>query len=125
MLKDSDIYPVLLALLNTEKQTARLYAEAQQSSQHNRLKEMFKELEQCSRHHHGIIYDYLQQSPAMEDCQWLKVLLWVEQQNHCLYNSLLNQIFNPSIRQMLKELRDGKMRCITLLQDKLSQWDDH
>lgn len=124
-LKDADISPVLFVLLNNEKETAGIFAEVQKTINDHQLKELLKELEQCARHHHGLIYDYLQQSTTKSNSQWLKSLLWLEQQNHCLYNSLITQISNPSTRQMLKELRDGKMRSITLLQEELSQLDNN
>ena len=125
ILKDADIFPVLFVMLHNEKETAGIFADAQQNLSDNQLKELFKELEQCARHHHGLIYDYLQQNTNKTNCQWLKTLLWLEQQNHCLYNRLLTQISNPSVRQMLRELRDAKMRSITLLQEELSQLDEN
>jgi rubrerythrin len=104
-----------------EKETAAMFSEAAESINDPQIIKLFNDLEQCARSHHGRIFDSLERDTNKKIDHWLKNLLWLEMENHNLYNCLMAQITDPSSRQMFRELRDSKMRSITLLQKELSQ----
>lgn len=117
----SELQVALYIMKSKEKETAAMFAEAAENINDPKIKELFKDLEQCARSHHGRIYDSLGLDTNENLEKWLRNLLWLEMENHNLYNRLMAQITDPSARQMFRELRDSKMRSITLLQEELSQ----
>ncbi|MTI80306.1 MAG: spore coat protein [Firmicutes bacterium] len=48
-------------------------------------------------------------------------MLWIETENHSLYNRLMTYITDPSARQMFQQLREAKMRSITLIQEEIKK----
>lgn len=96
-----------------------MFSEAADTTNEPKLKKLFSELEQCSRKHHARMFDALKKDSDKGDVQWLRNLLWLEMENHSLYNRLMAGIVDPSTRQLFQQLRDAKMRSITLLQEEL------
>jgi hypothetical protein len=52
----------------------------------------------------------------MNDITRLNDMLNVEMMNQSTYNKYMMKIQNPELRQMLTQMRDGKMQQITQLQ---------
>ncbi|MBO8138033.1 MAG: spore coat protein [Desulfotomaculum sp.] len=48
-------------------------------------------------------------------------MLCLEIESHSFYNRMAAQATDPSTRQLFKQLRDSKMRSITLLQEELER----
>ncbi|MEG6616626.1 hypothetical protein V6C27_09390 [Peptococcaceae bacterium 1198_IL3148] len=117
----TELNTALFIMKSKEKETAAMFAEAAKVINDPQIKALFNDLEQCARNHHGRIFDILGSDTNKNLRQWLNNLMWLEMENHNLYNRLMAQITDPSARQMFRELRDSKMRSITLLQKELSQ----
>lgn len=57
----------------------------------------------------------------MNDVILLQDLLQTEMTNESMYNKHMMDIQNPAVRQMLMQLRDGKMQQITQLQQEIQK----
>lgn len=55
----------------------------------------------------------------MNDINRLNDMLHTEMINQSMYNKYMMEIQNPELRQMLTQMRDGKMQQITQLQQEL------
>ena len=55
----------------------------------------------------------------MDELSKLNDIMQTEITNHMSYNKYLLQIQKPELRQMLTQLRDGKMQHITQLQQQI------
>jgi len=56
----------------------------------------------------------------MNDINRLNDMLHTEMMNQSMYNKYMMEIQNPELRQMLTQLRDGKMQQITQLQQQIN-----
>ncbi|NJD03616.1 MAG: DUF2383 domain-containing protein [Ruminiclostridium sp.] len=57
----------------------------------------------------------------MNDINRLNDMLYTEMTNQSMYNSYMMKIQNPELRQMLMQMRDGKMQQITQLQKEIKK----
>jgi hypothetical protein len=55
----------------------------------------------------------------MNDISRLNDMLHTEMMNQSIYNKYLMEIQKPELRQMLTQMRDGKMQQITQLQQEI------
>lgn len=55
----------------------------------------------------------------MNDISRLNDMLHTEMMNQSMYNKYLMEIQKPELRQMLTQMRDGKMQQITQLQQEI------
>lgn len=55
----------------------------------------------------------------MNDINRLNDMLNMEMMNQSMYNKYMMKIQNPELRQMLTQMRDGKMQQITQLQQEI------
>ncbi len=55
----------------------------------------------------------------MNDIDRLNDMLHTEVQNQSLYNKYMMEIQKPELRQLLTQMRDGKMQQITQLQQEI------
>lgn len=55
----------------------------------------------------------------MNDINRLNDMLNMETMNQSMYNKYMMKIQNPELRQMLTQMRDGKMQQITQLQQEI------
>lgn len=55
----------------------------------------------------------------MNDTSKLNDVLHTEMMNQSMYNKYMMEIQNPELRQMLTQMRDGKMQQITQLQQEI------
>lgn len=55
----------------------------------------------------------------MDNISMLNDVLHTEMMNQMQYNKYMMDIQNPEIRQMLMQMRDGKMQQITQLQQEI------
>ena len=55
----------------------------------------------------------------MDNLSMLNDVLHTEMMNQMQYNKYMMDIQNPEIRQMLMQMRDGKMQQITQLQQEI------
>lgn len=55
----------------------------------------------------------------MNDINRLNDMLHTEMINQSMYNKYMMEIQNPELRQMLTQMRDGKMQQITQLQREI------
>ncbi len=116
---EMEIQTALYLMMVREREAAYVYAEAAEEINDPRLKKIFKELEQCARHYHGRLYDCLDEISRNKKRRWLANALGIELTNQNLYNELMVQITDLPTREMMRQLRDAKMRTITLLQEEL------
>ena len=56
----------------------------------------------------------------MNDINRLNDMLHTEIMNQSMYNKYMMEIQSPELRQMLTQLRDGKMQQITQLQQEIN-----
>jgi len=56
----------------------------------------------------------------MNDLTRLNDMLNMEIMNQSMYNKYMLRILNPELRQMLMQMRDGKMQQITQLQQEIT-----
>ncbi|MGE4283529.1 MAG: spore coat protein [Clostridia bacterium] len=57
----------------------------------------------------------------MNDIDRLNDMLHTEMMNQSMYNKYMIEIQNPEMRQMIAQLRDGKMQQITQLQQEIKK----
>lgn len=57
----------------------------------------------------------------MDEISKLNDILQTEITNHMNYNKYVLQIQKPELRQMLTQLRDGKMQHVTQLQQEIKK----
>ncbi|MCX7920510.1 MAG: spore coat protein [Clostridia bacterium] len=57
----------------------------------------------------------------MDEISKLNDILQTEITNHMNYNKYMLEIQKPELRQMLTQLRDGKMQHITQLQQEINK----
>lgn len=55
----------------------------------------------------------------MNNLNMLNDILHTEMLNQSMYNKYMMEIQNPEVRQMLMQMRDGKMQQITQLQQEI------
>lgn len=55
----------------------------------------------------------------MNDINRLNDMLHAEMMNQSMYNKYMMKIQNPELRQILTQMRDGKMQQITQLQQEI------
>lgn len=55
----------------------------------------------------------------MNEINRLNDMLHIEMMNQSMYNKYMMDIQNPELRQMLMQMRDGKMQQITQLQQEI------
>jgi len=55
----------------------------------------------------------------MNDINRLNDMLHTEMMNQSMYNKYMMEIQNPELRQMLTQMRDGKMQQLTQLQQNI------
>lgn len=55
----------------------------------------------------------------MNDINKLNDMLHTEMMNQSMYNKYMMEIQKPELRQMLTQMRDGKMQQITQLQQEI------
>lgn len=55
----------------------------------------------------------------MNEINNLNDILHTEMMNQSMYNKYIMEIQNPELRQMMTQMRDGKMQNITQLQNKI------
>lgn len=57
----------------------------------------------------------------MNDSDGLQDLLQAEMRNQAMYNKYMLQIQHPEIRQVMMNMRDGKMQHVTQLQKEIQK----
>ena len=57
----------------------------------------------------------------MNNLNILNDILQTEMMNQSMYNKYMMDIQNPEVRQMLMQMRDGKMQHITQLQQEIKK----
>lgn len=55
----------------------------------------------------------------MNDLNKLNDMLHTEMMNQSMYNKYMMKIQNPELRQMLMQMRDGKLQQVTQLQHEI------
>lgn len=56
----------------------------------------------------------------MNDINRLNDMLHTEMMNQSMYNKYMMEIQNPELRQMLTQMREGKMQQLTQLQQEIN-----
>jgi len=57
----------------------------------------------------------------MNDINKLNDMLHTEMMSQMKYNKYMMEVLNPEVRQMLMQMRDGKMQQVTQLQQEISK----
>lgn len=116
-----EVKAYLYLMLSRERETAEVFARAEERTGDPKLKKLFKELEQCARNHHAWLLEIMEEREKHggKESPWVGNLLLLELENHDLYNRGMALIADPAVRQMFQQLREEKMRNITLLQEEL------